>query len=109
MQKISISINMKFWDDGQPNSTRIRNVNYSWNELKKLSFFLKKNNVNVSESLYDFSVTQLIPDSKHISYPLGEYKKAEKTNIILRDKKDYDFFMMMDCDTFFTLMIIINY
>ena len=101
MQKISISINMKFWDDGQPNSTRIRNVNYSWNELKKLSFFLKKNNVNVSESLYDFSVTQLIPDSKHISYPLGEYKKAEKTNIILRDKKDYDFFMMMDCDTFF--------
>jgi hypothetical protein len=39
----SLSLNMKFWDDGQPDSTRIRNVNYSWNELKKFTQFLKNN------------------------------------------------------------------
>jgi predicted glycosyltransferase involved in capsule biosynthesis len=101
MQELNISINMKFWDDGQPNSTRIRNVNYCWNELKKLATFLKKQNINTSESLYDFSPVQLISDSKHVPFLLGEYKKAEKTNIILQDKRDYDFFMMMDCDAFF--------
>ena len=97
----SISLNMKFWDDGQPDSTRIRNVNFSWKELKKLSNYLNVNGVNSEASLYDFSPEQIIPDSIHISYPLGVYKKAEKTNIILKDKKKYDFFMMIDCDAFF--------
>lgn len=97
----SISLNMKFWDDGQPDSTRIRNVNFSWRELKKLSDYLNVNGINSEASLYDFSPEQIIPDSIHISYPLGVYKKAEKTNIILKDKKDYDFFMVIDCDAFF--------
>jgi len=97
----SISLNMKFWDDGQPDSTRIRNVKFSWAELKKLSSYLKSNNVTTEASLYDFSPEQIIPDSVHIPYPLGVYKKAEKTNIILKDKKDYDFFMVIDCDAFF--------
>jgi len=97
----SISLNMKFWDDGHENSTRIRNVNFSWNELKKLTKYLQNNGINVSSTLYDFSPEQIMPDSIHISYPLGVYKKAEKTNIILKDKKNYDFFMMIDCDAFF--------
>ena len=97
----SISINMKFWDDGQPNSTRIRNVSYCWNELKKLSLFLRESGIGAFECLYDFSVEKIIDDSKHIPYPLGTYKKAEKTNIILKDQQKYDFFMMMDCDAFF--------
>lgn len=97
----SISLNMKFWDDGQPNSTRIRNVNFSWGELKKLTLYLKNNNIDVESTLYDFSPEKIILDSVHIPYPLGVYKKAEKTNIILKDKNTYDFFMMIDCDAFF--------
>jgi predicted glycosyltransferase involved in capsule biosynthesis len=97
----SISLNMKFWDDGQPDSTRIRNVNFSWGELKKLTLYLKNNNIDVEATLYDFSPEKIISDSIHIPYPLGVYKKAEKTNIILKDKNGYDFFMMIDCDAFF--------
>ena len=97
----SISLNMKFWDDGHPESTRIRNVNYSWGELKKLTNFLKENGIESVCNLYDFSVNQIVSDSTHISYPLGVYKKAEKTNIILKEQKNYDFFMMIDCDAFF--------
>jgi predicted glycosyltransferase involved in capsule biosynthesis len=97
----SISLNMKFWNDGQPDSTRIRNVNFSWEELKKLTSYLNDNGIYAVASLYDFSPEQIIRDSTHISYPLGVYKKSEKTNIILKDKKDYDFFMMIDCDAFF--------
>jgi predicted glycosyltransferase involved in capsule biosynthesis len=92
---------MKFWDDGQPNSTRIRNVNFSWGEIKKFTSFLKDNDINAVCNLYDFSVDRVTEDSIHISYPLGVYKKAEKTNIILNDQKNYDFFMMVDCDAFF--------
>ena len=47
----SISLNMKFWDDGQPDSTRIRNVNFSWEELKKLSTYLNDNGINAKASL----------------------------------------------------------
>jgi len=97
----SISLNMKFLDDGHPDSTRIRNVKFSWNELKKLTNYLKNNGINAESTLYDFSPEQIITDSVHIPYPLGVYKKAEKTNIILKDKKKYDFFMMIDCDAFF--------
>jgi predicted glycosyltransferase involved in capsule biosynthesis len=97
----SISLNMKFWDDGHPDSTRIRNVKFSWNKLKNLTKYLQNNGINTESTLYDFSPKQIITDSVHIPYPLGVYKKAEKTNIILKDKKNYDFFMMIDCDAFF--------
>jgi predicted glycosyltransferase involved in capsule biosynthesis len=97
----SISINMKFWDDGQPDSTRIRNVMFSFEKLKHLSKFLSENGLIVNTTLYDFSPEQIIKDSKHIPYPLGVYKKAEKTNLILKEQSDYDFFMTIDCDAFF--------
>lgn len=97
----SVSINMKFWDDGQVNSTRIRNVFFSWEELKKLTSFLRKKNIKANCTLYDFSPEKIVNDSIHIPYPLGAYKKAEKTNIILKQQIDYDFFMMVDCDAFF--------
>jgi CRISPR/Cas system CMR-associated protein Cmr3 (group 5 of RAMP superfamily) len=62
----SISLNMKFWDDGQPDSTRIRNVSFSWKELKKLTSYLNSNGIVAVSSLYDFSPEQIIPDSIHI-------------------------------------------
>ena len=98
---VSISLNMKFWDDGKEDSTRVRNVLFSWGELKKLSSFLFENGVLPKSTLYDFSEKRIIPDSTHIPYPLGVYKKAEKTNIILNQRVGYDFFMMIDCDAFF--------
>jgi predicted glycosyltransferase involved in capsule biosynthesis len=97
----SISINMKFWDDGHPDATRIRNVIFTYKKLKKMSYFLSENGINVNVTLYDFSPEQIMSDSKHIPYPLGVYKKAEKTNLILKEQFNYDFFMMMDCDAFF--------
>ena len=99
---ISISLNMKFWFDGQDNSTRLRNVEFCWPKLKKLTQFIKSKNINAECFLFDFSPDQYISDSIHIPYPLGDYKKAEKTNIILKNYvSNYDFFMMIDSDAFF--------
>jgi len=97
----TISINMKFWHDGYANSTRLRNVKFCWKELKKLAAYLLDNNVTASVNLYDFSETQIIEDATHISYPVGTYKKAEKTNIILKQQAGSSFFMMIDSDAFF--------
>jgi hypothetical protein len=97
----TVSLNMKFWDDGQNNSTRIRNVNFCWGELKILANYLYSNGVDCSVELFDFSPNKIIEDATHIPYPLGEYKKGEKTNIILKKKSQHDFFMMIDCDAFF--------
>lgn len=97
----SLSLNMKFWDDGQPNSSRVRNVNFSWNQLKKLTTFLKQNEIICDAFLYDFSPTKIIQDAFHIPYPMSVYNKAEKTNIILNKQDNFDFMMMVDCDAFF--------
>jgi hypothetical protein len=94
---------MKFWDDGQPNSDRIRNVNFSWNQLKKLTAFLKQNEIKCDAFLYDFSPNKIIEDAIHIPYPIGVYNKAEKTNVILNKQDDFDFMMMVDCDAFFDI------
>lgn len=97
----SLSINMKFWHDGQENSTRLRNVQFCWKKLKFLGSYLRDNNINCVVNIYDFSEKQIIDDAIHISYPIGTYKKAEKTNIILKEQANYKFFMMMDSDAFF--------
>lgn len=98
----TISINMKFWDDGHQDSTRIRNVKFAWKELKKLADFLNsKRNFYVKATLFDFSKERVIEDAVHIPYEVGEYKISEKTNIMIDRMADYRYFMMMDCDTFF--------
>jgi predicted glycosyltransferase involved in capsule biosynthesis len=100
---MTISINMKFWHDGHNNSTRLRNVEFCWKELKNLWDYLTINNVYGNINLYDFSMDKIISDSIHISYPTGTYKKAEKTNIILKQQANCDFFMMIDSDAFFDI------
>ncbi len=92
---------MKFWTDGQENSTRLRNVNFTWERLKDFNNFLKDNEIISDTKLYDFSPEKIIEDSIHIPYELGSYKKAEKTNKILELNDDYDFMFMFDCDAFF--------
>jgi len=97
----SLSLNMKYWDDGQPNSTRKRNVDFCWSQLIDLKNFLERNKVPVVSNLYDFSPEKILENAFHHPFPLGVYKKAEKTNIILKEQKNFDFFMMIDCDAFF--------
>lgn len=97
----TISINMKFWHDGREDSTRLRNVRFCWNKLQDLFQYLRYNQIEAAINLYDFSATQYISGSKHIPYPVGTYKKAEKTNIILKEQSNYKFFMMVDSDAFF--------
>ena len=92
---------MKFWHDGQENSTRIRNVEYCLPKMNELSKFLKSNGVDCESKIYDFSFTKQIPESIHIPYNIGEYKKSEKTNLIINENNDYDYIFMFDCDTFF--------
>ena len=92
---------MKFWDDGQPKSTRIRNVEYTWVKLKELSKYLNENGVMCESKLYDFSPDKIMEESIHVSYILGEYKKSEKTNLILKQNSDFNYVFMFDCDAFF--------
>jgi hypothetical protein len=97
----NILLVMKFWDDGQPNSTRIRNVDYTWIKLKQLSKYLNENGIMCESKLYDFSPEKIIEDSIHIPYGLGEYKKSEKTNVILKENNEFNYVFMFDCDAFF--------
>lgn len=97
----TISLNMKFWHDGKNDSTRLRNVQFCWNELKNLWNYLIQHNIKGNINLYDFSETKFMDDATHIPYPTGTYRKAEKTNIILKQQSHCNFFMMIDSDAFF--------
>jgi predicted glycosyltransferase involved in capsule biosynthesis len=92
---------MKFWDDGKQDSTRLRNVNYTWLRLKELTEYLKGNGITCESKLYDFSPKKIIDDSIHIPYTLGEYKKSEKTNKIIKENTEFNYIFMFDCDAFF--------
>lgn len=97
----NLCIVMRFWDDCYPNSTRIRNVKFCWEQAKKVKNFLRENGVDVNATLYDFSETKVIDDAEHIPYPPQVYKLAEKTNIIINKNKDCSFLLFMDSDAFF--------
>jgi hypothetical protein len=92
---------MKFWTDGVENSTRIRNIEFTLPKMVALSKFLQENGVDCNSVVYDFSPSKLIEGSIHRPYPLGEYKKAEKTNLIIWENPSYDYLFMFDCDAFF--------
>lgn len=92
---------MKFWTDNQTNSTRVRNVNYCFPKLLELSDFLRQKNIDCVAKLYDFSPSKIIDYAEHRPYKLGEYKKSEKTNLIIRENLDCDYLFMFDTDTFF--------
>lgn len=92
---------MLFWDDGQVKSDRLLNVKYTWKKLKELCNELKKNDIKFDVELFDFSNEQKMLNATHIPYPLGEYKKSEKNNIVLNKYKNYSHIIFFDCDTFF--------
>lgn len=91
----------KFWTDGVPNSHRLRNINYVAPKMRELCNFMVNNDINCICKIYDFSPEKIINDSEHRPYGLGEYKKAEKTNLILKENSDFDYMFMFDSDEFF--------
>ena len=93
---------MKYWWDGKDNSTRLRNVNFCWAQLKILREFLHKNDVTVDCKMYDFSPTKNIKDAIHIPYPLGIYNRSEKINKILKllSTDKYEYIVLLDADLF---------
>ena len=99
MKKILLT--MLFWTDGQSQSTRERNVKFTFPKIIDLTEFLNKNNIECEFKLYDFSPIKVIYDSIHIPYELGDYKRSEKINLILKQNENFDFVFMFDCDTFF--------
>ena len=96
-----ISFNMVFWHDGKTNSSRIRNVSYTWSELKKLVDYLTSNEIDAICNLYDFSPEKVLEESIWHPFPLAEFRKAEKLNIVLNENQHHEFFCMVDCDCFF--------
>jgi predicted glycosyltransferase involved in capsule biosynthesis len=90
-----------FWTDGYLNSTRERNIHYTWERIKHLNNFLKENQINSEIKLYDFSPQKIVDDSIHIPYELGDFKKSEKLNIVLKNNLEFEFIMMFDADCFF--------
>jgi len=95
-----ISLNMVFWDDGKTDSTRIRNVLYTYPQLKKLTQYLKDNGVDAVCNLYDFSPEQKAEECIWIPFPLSEFRKSEKLNIVIKQQSEHSFFCMFDCDCF---------
>lgn len=91
---------MPFWTDGNNHCTRTRNAQFTSRQMNKLCSFLESNNINCSSQVYDFSPSQIIPDSKHIPYPPKVYEKSKKINTILGDldSENYDFIIFMDSD-----------
>jgi len=99
---VRILLVMKFWTDGQENSTRFRNVQYCYPKMINLDKYLKSKGIKCEVKIYDFSPIKIIEGSIHIPYELGEYRKAEKTNLILKNNMNsFDFIFMFDSDTFF--------
>jgi hypothetical protein len=96
----TLDINMMFWTDGLSNSTRERNVKYSFKKLKELcSYINSTQKIKCNYNLYDYSPTQLIEESIHIPYPLAVYKRSEKINNILHNTTA-DLFSVIDSDCF---------
>jgi hypothetical protein len=90
-----------FWTDGKENSTRERNLEYSWSSIKKLTKYLKENNVECDNFLFDFSPSKLQFDSIHIPFSLGVYLRSKKLNLIINSFDKNEVLFIFDCDTFF--------
>jgi carbamoyltransferase len=91
---------MLFWTDGLENSTRERNVNFTWNYLKNMTRYLQSRGVECKCTLYDYSPEKLMNEAIHIPYPLGTFKKAEKLKAIIDSLSDEEYVCNVDSDVF---------
>lgn len=96
---ISLSINLLFWDDCLPNSSRLRNVRYVIDKLNHLNLFLNEK-LDSEINIIDYSKNQILESARHIPYPDGIYKRSEKINNLLYECNT-DLFGVIDADCFF--------
>lgn len=92
---------MPFWTDGGENSTREKNVFFTWEKLKKLSNYFNNNGVSCNVVLYDYSPNKIHEEAIHIPYPLNVFEKSKKINQMINDNKDCHYIFFLDCDVFF--------
>lgn len=98
MNKKTLSLNLLFWTDFYPNSSRERNVRYALRELKNLTNFLSEY-VDISLNIFDYSTRKFLEDGEHIPYPPAVYKRSEKINNILTQTFT-NYFSIIDSDVF---------
>jgi hypothetical protein len=91
---------MPFWTDGRNDSTRNKNVFFTWEKLKKLSKFLNESGVQNNIVLYDYSPNRVHEEAIHIPYELNRFQKSKKINQIIRDV-DCHYVFFFDSDVFF--------
>lgn len=100
---MKITFNILFWK-GFDFENRIRNLEFSWFKLKKFVSYLKEKGINSECLLFDFSEENILPESIHIPYPTGEYKRSEKINrVLIYNKENYnpEIICVLDSDIFF--------
>lgn len=100
---MKITFNILFWK-GFDFENRFRNLNFSWFRLKLFVSYLKQKGVNSECLLFDFSEEHIIPESIHIPYPNGDYKRSEKINKVLVYNKETfnpEIICVLDSDIFF--------
>lgn len=93
---------MLYWDTG----CEIRKLNtiISWNELKKMTIFLKKNGLDVNSYLFEFGDNFIFDDSIKIEEELFYYEKSKKSNIIIYHpiNNNCNYLSIIDSDLFFS-------
>jgi predicted glycosyltransferase involved in capsule biosynthesis len=99
--KYSFKICVPFWVDIEDiqASTRVRNVLFIQEQIRRLTTFLKSKGNDVTFDIYDFSPEPVIPGAIHKPFPLGSFRKAEKWNLILSETHT-DYFIGLDSDMF---------
>jgi hypothetical protein len=100
---MKITFNILFWK-GFDFENRLRNLEFSWFRLKKFVSYLKEKGIESECLLFDFSEENILPESIHIPYPDGVYKRSEKINrVLIHNKETYnpEIICVLDSDIFF--------
>jgi predicted glycosyltransferase involved in capsule biosynthesis len=99
---INLNIIIPYWDMGC--EFRKQNTIICWNEIKKLSSYLKEKGLNVSHYLFEFGKTNNFEDSIKINMELDYFEKSKKINICLNHSinDNINYVAFIDSDCFFT-------
>lgn len=99
--KLKFQINIPYWIDKDcDKSTRLRNVRFVARETMHLCYFLRLSGIDIDYQVWDFSPVQTYEGAIHVpGYQLGEFRKSEKWNEIIR-RTNADIFVGLDSDVF---------
>jgi hypothetical protein len=100
---MKITFNILYWK-GFDFENRFRNLEFSWFKIKKFVSYLKEKGVDAECLLFDFSESNILPESIHIPYPNNSFNKSEKINKALiynKEKYNPEIICVLDSDIFF--------